>query len=299
MHKGSFFTAHGELNETPWTHWEVAILMLPIWIMILMDGWKYKLRGWSLKPKPSNLQTGDVIIWLSTLNGRETHRAVDWCFNLETNKKGIKKTPTSILRCCLSIICIHLHQTIAKPIQVSMMRRKWWENMSKFHEIPRCSMYGIFTYISPMKTKQIPLDPRHRLVGRSATKTDHLGMVNIPPIKMVMTGGWFIMVPTLIRKVMLIKVINGNNGSLVKDYFPMQHQFPTSQHWNVPSPRLPEWNSWISQHWSWARAWERTRQGARCTPGTLHVLEVNDIIEIYSWEMLGKSMEIIKYHLVM
>jgi hypothetical protein len=39
-------------------------------------------------------------------------------------QEGHKKTPTNILRCCHSIICIHLHQTIAKPIQVSMMRRK-------------------------------------------------------------------------------------------------------------------------------------------------------------------------------
>ena len=32
-------------------------------------------------------------------------------------------------------------------------------------------------------------------------KTIHpwLGMVNIPPIKMVMTGGWFIVLPTLLK----------------------------------------------------------------------------------------------------
>ena len=181
MHKGCFFTAHGEQRHslTPWTHWEVAILMLPIWIMILMDGWKYKLRGWSLKPKPSNLQTGDVIIWLSTLNCRETHRAAAWCFNLETNKKGIKKhQQTSYVAVIPSSAFIYI-----KPLP-SQSKSLWWDgnaenicpNSMKFPDAPCMEylphvwniypMYGIFTYIYPMKTKQIPLDPRHG-IGRS------------------------------------------------------------------------------------------------------------------------------------
>ena len=98
------------------------------------DGW-LKISSfcrWLLNPKPCNIMQSSNSerrdnLAEHTINCRKTQRAVDWCFNLETNKKGMTE--------------------ISKHVAV----------------IPSSALI----YTKPLPRQSKSLDPRHDLVQKT------------------------------------------------------------------------------------------------------------------------------------